>query len=114
MRVGLHTGEPTLALVGSTLPPGVSLFPLGERHLKDIDEPERVYELEIEGVKPPPAPTVEAPERVSPSERKARQKQWETQGRGVDAIAVNAGELMKLIEGEIRRARDDPPGGGGG
>ncbi len=69
--------ETTRALVGSTLPPGVSLFPLGERHLKDIDEPERVYELEIEGVEPPPAPTVEAPERVSPSERKARQKQWE-------------------------------------
>ena len=32
---------------------------LGERRLKDIDEPERIYELEIEGVEqaagPPPA-----------------------------------------------------------
>lgn len=41
--------ETTRALVGSSLPDGVSVFPVGERHLKDIDEPERVYELEIEG-----------------------------------------------------------------
>jgi len=119
MRVGLHTGEPTLseegylgldvvraarlcgvcqgghvllsettrALAGSTLPAGVSVFPVGERHLKDIDEPERVYELEIEGAEPAatrdaapsqpaaaPAPTLE---RVSASERRERQKQLE-------------------------------------
>lgn len=42
--------ETTRALVGSSLPDGVSVFPLGERQLKGIDEPERVYELEIEGV----------------------------------------------------------------
>ena len=42
--------ETTRALVGSRLPDGVSVFPVGERHLKDIDEPERVYELEIEGL----------------------------------------------------------------
>lgn len=119
MRVGLHTGEPTLseegylgldvvraarlcgvcqggqvllsettrALVGSTLPAGVSVFPLGERHLKDIDEPERVYELEIEGVEPaakrgaaqPQSAAVAArsSERVSASERRERQKQLE-------------------------------------
>jgi class 3 adenylate cyclase len=46
--------ETTRALVGSKLPAGVSVFPVGERHLKDIDEPERVYELEIEGVDLPP------------------------------------------------------------
>jgi class 3 adenylate cyclase len=42
--------ESTRALLGSTLPDGVSVYPLGERHLKNIDEPERVYELAIEGV----------------------------------------------------------------
>ena len=42
--------DSTRALVGSTLPDGVSLFPLGERHLRGFEEPERVYELEIEGV----------------------------------------------------------------
>ncbi len=42
--------ETTRALVGSALPDGVSVFPLGERHLRGIDEPERVYELEIDGL----------------------------------------------------------------
>ena len=45
--------ETTRALVGASLPDGVSIFPLGERRLKDIDEPERVFELEIEGATPP-------------------------------------------------------------
>jgi class 3 adenylate cyclase len=46
--------ETTRALIGSRLPNGISVFPVGERHLKDIDEPERVYELEIEGLALPP------------------------------------------------------------
>jgi class 3 adenylate cyclase len=41
--------ETTRALVGSALPDGVSVHTLGERRLKDIDEPERVFELDIEG-----------------------------------------------------------------
>jgi class 3 adenylate cyclase len=85
VRMGLHTGEPSLgeegylgldvvraarlcgaakggqilmsettrALVGSSLPDDVSVFPVGERHLKGIDEPERVYELTIEGLEVP-------------------------------------------------------------
>jgi class 3 adenylate cyclase len=52
--------ETTRALVGSAVPEGVAVHPVGERRLKDLDEPERVYELEIEGVEtsepPPPAP----------------------------------------------------------
>ncbi len=42
--------ETTRALVGTTLPDGVTVFPRGERHLKGIDEPERIYELAIDGV----------------------------------------------------------------
>jgi class 3 adenylate cyclase len=42
--------ETTRALLGASLPDGVSVHALGERRLKDIDEPERIYELEIEGV----------------------------------------------------------------
>lgn len=42
--------ESTRALVGSALPEGVLVFPRGERHLKGIEEPERVFELYIEGV----------------------------------------------------------------
>jgi len=84
VRIGLHTGEPTVgsegylgldvvkaarlcklaqgghtmvsettrALVRSTLPRGVSMFPAGERHLKDIEAPETVYELAIDGTEP--------------------------------------------------------------
>jgi class 3 adenylate cyclase len=48
--------ETTRALIGASLPDGVSVSPLGERQLKDIDQPERVYELAIDGVaKTPPA-----------------------------------------------------------
>src|SRR5215831_11772053 len=45
--------EPTRALLGSSLPDGVSVHALGERRMKDIDEPERIYELEIDGVAAP-------------------------------------------------------------
>jgi class 3 adenylate cyclase len=49
--------ETTRALVGAAVPDGVAVHPVGERRLKDLDEPERVYELEIEGVETsePPA-----------------------------------------------------------
>ena len=55
--------DTTRALVGASLPDGVSIFPLGERQLKDIDEPERVFELEIDGAPPPAAEAPAAPEQ---------------------------------------------------
>ena len=97
VRIGLHTGEPTVheegyvgldvvraarictvgrggqillsettrALLGSGLPEGVSVFPLGQRHLRGIDEPERVFEIAIDGLEVEPAeaagPTPPAP-----------------------------------------------------
>ena len=45
--------ESTKALLGPSLPEGVSVHPMGERRLKDLDEPERVYELVIDGVEQP-------------------------------------------------------------
>ena len=62
--------ETTRALVGSALPEGVAVHPLGERRLKDLDEPERVYELAIEGVEPstaPPTATEPVPEETAES-----------------------------------------------
>jgi class 3 adenylate cyclase len=83
--------ETTRALLGSTLPDGVSVYPLGERHLKGIDEPERVYELEIEGVQsehpqaettvpPPEKPKSkkQKPKRDRESEFEQRMEQWAT------------------------------------
>ena len=93
VRIGLHTGEPSLheegyvgldvvraarictvgrggqillsestrALLGSRLPDGVSVFPVGQKHLRGIDEPERVYEMAIDDLgrdEQEPAPTV--------------------------------------------------------
>jgi class 3 adenylate cyclase len=56
--------DTTRALVGASLPDGVSIFPVGERRLKDIDEPERVFELEIEGATPPEEPDERVPEHA--------------------------------------------------
>jgi class 3 adenylate cyclase len=53
--------ETTRALLGSSLPDGVSVHALGERQLKDIDEPERIYELAIEGVEQPEEPVASTP-----------------------------------------------------
>ena len=61
--------ETTRALVGTTLPDGVAVFPRGERHLKGIDEPERIYELAIDGV------DVEEDTEQAPAEAPVRWKQ---------------------------------------
>ena len=67
--------ESTRALLGSTLPDDVSVFPLGERHLRSIDEPERVYELAIEGVdtdESAPAAPAEPPAKAGEQELERR------------------------------------------
>ena len=150
VRVGLHTGEPTIgeegylgldvvraarlcgscrggqvflsettrALVGSSLPEGVSVFPLGERHLKDFDEPERVYELDISGVELPPAPHPPSePQETSSGEgRKARQKRWEEDfERRVEGFAQKTAEgMLGMLERKFgnldQKASGDTPG----
>ncbi len=72
--------ETTRALVGSSLPDGVSVFPIGERHLKGIDEPERVFELDIEGVEAAPEekPAKQrGPGRSAGPARKGRDQEFE-------------------------------------
>jgi len=106
VRIGLHTGEPTLheegyvgldvvraarictvgrggqillsettrALLGSGLPDGVSVFPLGQRHLRGIDEPERVFEIAIDGLDVEPSESAEpAAPATPPVERELEQ-----------------------------------------
>jgi class 3 adenylate cyclase len=80
--------EATRALVGSSLPEGVSIFPLGERQLKGIDEPERVFELDIAGVARSEEP-VEAP---APT---ADEAAWE---------ADFGKRLSEQIEASVRRS----------
>ena len=62
--------ETTRALLGSGLPEGVSVFPVGQRQLRGIDEPERVFEvaiagLELEDVEPAPS-AAEVPAPAAP------------------------------------------------
>ena len=112
--------ETTRALAGSSLPEGVSIFPLGERRLKDIDEPERVFELEIEGVTPPEAPLPAAPPpseddagadfgkrlaaRIQASVKQSVQASLEKALSDVDALADRAAkrpdEIAERLEDE--------------
>jgi class 3 adenylate cyclase len=86
--------EPTRALLGSSLPDGVSVHPLGERRLKDIDEPERIYELEIEGVEqtegPLPATSTEDAE-----------DEWE--GRLAELGARLSNKINESVYGSLER-----------
>ena len=41
---------PTRALVAEALPPGAILRDLGEHALKDVAQPERLYQLEVPGL----------------------------------------------------------------
>ena len=119
--------DTTRALVGATLPEGVSIFPLGERRLKDFDEPERVFELEIEGATPPhehetaepqvpPPPQPPAPRAAGGLRRSARrrgsrrgssrsvERSLERAASQVDALAERAAKRPETI---TERLEDD-------
>jgi len=111
--------DTTRALVGASLPDGVSIYPLGERRLKDFDEPERVFELEIEGATPPVAvetaephvpappapPAPEDPEdfgarlgaRIEASVRRSVERSLERAASQVDALADRAARHPEAI-----------------
>ena len=91
--------ESTRALLGSSLPEGVSIHALGERRLKDIDEPERVYELAIEGVEQP------EPEPVAPTDPET---DWDARAaeltkRLTDSINES---VYRSLERSLGRRRD--------
>jgi class 3 adenylate cyclase len=60
--------EATRALLGSALPDGVGVYPRGERQLKGIDEPERIFELEIEGAPVPEEEAAAAEQAPTPAQ----------------------------------------------
>jgi class 3 adenylate cyclase len=92
--------ETTRALVGSSLPDGVSVFPLGERRLKGLDEPERVYELEIDGATAPRP--VQKPE--PPAAPKAKESDF---GKQLEQ-RIEASILRAFDAGLEKIARDEP------
>ena len=91
--------DTTRALVGATLPAGVSIFPLGERQLKDFDEPERVFELEIEGATPP-----HEHETAEPQYRCRRRRSHRAPKRPDDFGDRLADRIKAMVERSVERS----------
>jgi class 3 adenylate cyclase len=124
--------ETTRSLVGSSLPEGVSVSPLGQRQLKDIDQPEQVYELAIDGVErsaaegaPAVTPQAELRDRLKESINKRVEREllkaFETGDSdaddddvAVDELAGRTSDLGERIAARVNaalRARGiTPPG----
>ena len=83
----------TAALVGSTLPAGVSLADLGDPGLKDIDSPEHLFQLNTAGL-----PTDFPPPRALTA--------------GSDLCPGGGLEFASDAEAELARARELPLGHG--
>ena len=103
--------ETTRALVGSGLPDGVTVFPLGQRHLRGIDEPERVYEVAIDGMEleaaEPPAPTTSpVPAGAGPSDQLERDISQRFEGLGARLAAGIEERVMHALAGRGDRGGD--------
>lgn len=106
--------EATRALLGSTLPAGVSVFPLGQRQLRGIDEPERVYEVAIEDLEPRESvPPALAPRPGPTAERPAVEPPAEDIGARIAASVQE--RVLRALEGTLGGADKGvgvPPGEG--
>jgi class 3 adenylate cyclase len=109
--------DTTRALVGVSLPEGVSIFPLGERRLKDIDEPERVFELEIEGANLPLPVDEQAEEHVpaapSPPPPPPAEDFGARLAERIDAhvrrqVEASLGRMMSDVDAMADRAAKEP------
>ena len=103
--------ETTRALIGSGLPDGVSVFPLGQRHLRGIDEPERVYEVAIDDLeqedRQPAAPAPEAsPPAVPPEDELARDLSTRFEDLGARLAAGIQERVVRSLEAKGLMADD--------
>ena len=89
------------ALVGATLPEGVSIFPLVERQLKDFDEPERVFELEIDGATPPHEHEAAEPHVPTPPQPPTQEQPQDFGDRLADRIKAM---VERSVERSLERA----------
>ena len=81
----------TAALVSGAMPDGVSQVPLGDVRLKDLGEPERVVQLEIDGLRGSfPPLRVEAEEPLDFGERLAQKIQADVE-RQLEASLTGSG-----------------------
>jgi class 3 adenylate cyclase len=100
--------ETTRALVGSGLPAGVTVFPLGQWHLRGIDEPERVYEVAIDGVElepaePPVRTSSPTPTTTAPSDQLERDISDRFEGLGARLAAGIEERVLHALEGTFDR-----------
>ncbi len=91
--------ETTRALLGSGLPTGVSVFPLGQRHLRGIDEPERVFEVAIDGLPHDEAEALEVVPEHPPAP--AAPPREPVPGTGLDDLGAR---LAADIQDRVQRA----------
>jgi class 3 adenylate cyclase/uncharacterized small protein (DUF1192 family) len=106
--------ETTRALLGSGLPDGVSVFPLGQRHLRGIDEPERVFELAIDDLGhdvasrtvPPVAqvPAAAAPATPDPDLERDVARRFEDLGTRLAAGIQE--RVLRSLEGKAERVAE--------
>ncbi|HYI74854.1 MAG TPA: adenylate/guanylate cyclase domain-containing protein [Gaiellaceae bacterium] len=109
--------ETTRALLGSGLPEGVSVFPVGQRHLRGIDEPERVFEIAIEGLEreepaaAEPAAEVDVPAPPAPPAPPVPDGELERDiSRRFDDFGAR---LSASIQDSVRRSLDQKLGASG-
>jgi hypothetical protein len=99
--------ETTRVLVGSGLPDGVSVFPLGQKHLRGIDEPERVYEVAIDGVEleaaEPPAPASTPTPAAALSDELERNISDRFESLGARLAAGIEERVLHSLEGTLDR-----------
>ena len=100
--------EATRALLGSGLPDGISVFPLGQRQLRGIDEPERVFEIAIDGLEhaevavPAEEETAAAPQAPRPLESELEQQiARRFEGLGARLSAGIHEKVLRSLEGKV-------------
>jgi class 3 adenylate cyclase len=105
--------ETTRALLGSGLPDGVSVFPLGQRHLRGIDEPERVYEIAIEDLEQPAAKPAAPPKPVEAPAPLERRVEDRFEDFGARLAAGIQEQVMRRLEEKFGRteSQTETPGG---
>jgi class 3 adenylate cyclase len=97
--------ETTRALLGGGLPEGVSVHALGERRLKDIDEPERIYELDIPGVEP--SAVEPAPDRAASSESATADEREAAKAQAADFARRLRSRINEQVRRSLERSLED-------
>ena len=103
--------EATRGLLGSALPDDVSVFPLGEKYLRSIDEPERIYELAIEGLPTEQAQDIEevgeAPASRPKSDDEFDREVGDLSARFAERIQQGVLRSLERALGQSPEERDD-------